>query len=162
MPRSVLSMVSIPIIAAPERPKCMRHNIHGPWIVDGVDFHSCLILNYMNITSTLSHLTIDSCRFLESLSSRNYLPVLLVSIFLLNSSQPCGKKQLVIVLSTSNIIYWDEQRWMFYSSSCLLMDSLAQEGRSSIILPNICFSIPICLWMAEPDGFHCPGIYTFI
>ena len=114
MPCSVLSMVSIPIIAAPERPRCMRHNIHGPWIVDGVYFHSCLILSYGNITSTLSHFTVDSCRFLESLSSGNYLPVLLVSIFLLNSSQLANhaveneQKQLVIMSSTSNIIYWDE------------------------------------------------------
>jgi len=107
-------MVSIPIIAAPERPQCMRHNIHGPWVVDGVDFHSCLILSYVNITSTLSHFTVDSCRFLESLSSRSYLPVLLVSIFLLNSSQLANhaveneQKQLVIMSSTSNTIYWDE------------------------------------------------------
>ena len=68
----------------------------------------------MNITSTLSHFTVDSCRFLESLSSRNYLSVLLVSIVLLNSSQLANhavenkQKQLVIMLSTSNIIYWDK------------------------------------------------------
>jgi len=68
----------------------------------------------VNITSTLSYFTVDSCRFLESLSSRNYLSVLLVSIFLLNSSQLANhavenkQKQLVIMLSTSNIIYWDK------------------------------------------------------
>jgi len=29
-PCSILSMVFLPIIAAPERPRCMRHKIHGP------------------------------------------------------------------------------------------------------------------------------------
>jgi len=47
----------------------------------------CLILNYVNMNSTLSHFTVDSSRFLESLSSRNYLPVLLVSIISLSSPQ---------------------------------------------------------------------------
>jgi len=36
----------------------------------------CLILNYVNMNITLSHFTVDSSRFLESLSSSNYLPVL--------------------------------------------------------------------------------------
>jgi len=35
----------------------------------------CLILNYVNMNSALSHFTVDSSRFLESLSLRNYLPV---------------------------------------------------------------------------------------
>jgi len=30
--------------AAPHRPTCVRHDIHGPWIVGGVDLHSCFIL----------------------------------------------------------------------------------------------------------------------
>ena len=47
----------------------------------------CLILNYMNINSTLFYFTVDSSKFLESLSSRNYLPVLLVSIISLSSPQ---------------------------------------------------------------------------
>jgi len=41
----------------------------------------------MDITSTLSHFTVDLSRFLESLSSRNYLPFLLVSTVSLNSPQ---------------------------------------------------------------------------
>jgi len=126
-------MVSIPIIAAPERPQCMRHNIHGPWVVDGVDFHSCLILSYMNITSTLSHFTVDLSIFLKSLSSRNYLPVLLVSIFV-NSSQLANhvvenkQKQLVIMSSTSDILRntysaWHKVMWttkVFYFWSIVL------------------------------------------
>jgi len=47
----------------------------------------CLILNYVNMNSTLSHFTVNSSRFLESLSSRNYLSVLLVSIILLSLPQ---------------------------------------------------------------------------
>jgi len=46
-----------------------------------------LVVFYMNTTSTLSHFTVDLCRFLKSLSSRNYLLVLFISIFMLNSSQ---------------------------------------------------------------------------
>jgi len=152
---------------APQRSRCEGHNIQGPGIVNGVYFHSCCILNYMNITNPLSHLTVDSCRFLESLSSKNYLPVWLVSIFLLDSSQFTNhvvenrQKQLVMS-STSNIIYWDEQCRILYPSSCLFMNSFAQGGRSSITSPNICFTIPIGLWMAEPDGFYCAGIYNFV
>jgi len=57
MSRLILSMVFIPVTAAPQRPRCMRHNIHGPWIVDGVDFHSLFILNYVNVSNadSLSH-----------------------------------------------------------------------------------------------------------
>ena len=47
---SILSMIVLPMTAAPQRPRCMRHNIHRPWIVNGVDFHSCWILK--NIIST--------------------------------------------------------------------------------------------------------------
>ena len=55
MSRLILSMAFIPVTAAPQRR--MRHNIHGPWIVDGVDFHSLFILNYVNVTNadSLSH-----------------------------------------------------------------------------------------------------------
>ena len=122
-----LSMVFLPIIAAPERPRCMRHKIHGPRVVDGVEFHSCFILNYVNITSTLYHFIADSCRFFNPLSFRNYLPVLLVSIISLMSSQLTihvvedKQKKMVIMTSTFNIIYLDDQRRMLYPSSCLFM-----------------------------------------
>ena len=117
----------LPIVAAPERPWCMRHKIHGPRVVDGVEFHSCFILNYVNITSTLYHFIADSCRFFNPLSFRNYLPVLLVSIISLMSSQLTihvvedKQKKMVIMTSTFNIIYLDDQRRMLYPSSCLFM-----------------------------------------
>ena len=66
------------------------YSIHGPWIVDGVDLHSCFILEYMN---ALSHFTVDWSRFLESLLSRimlyawSDLSVLLVSIVSIHSWQ---------------------------------------------------------------------------
>ena len=47
----------------------------------------CLILNYVNMNSTLSYFTVDSSRFLELLSLRNYLSVLLVLIILLSLPQ---------------------------------------------------------------------------
>ena len=71
----------------------MRHNIHSLWIVDDVDYHACFISNDGNTTSALSHLTVDSNRSLESLSSVTMsctlsdLHVLLVSTVLLDSSQ---------------------------------------------------------------------------
>ena len=63
---------------------------------------------------------------------------------------------------TSNIVYWDEWHQMFYPSSCLFMDFFTQGGSSSITPRNICFIIPIGLWVTEPEGFHCPEIYTFV
>jgi len=154
----VLSMILIPMTPAPQRSRCVRHNIHGPWIVDSVYFRSCFILNYVNITSTLSHFTVDSSRFLDPLTSRNYLPVLLVSIVLLNSSQLAN--HVVEDEYTYNIIYWDEQHQMLYSWSCLFMYFFTQG--SSITLRDICFSVPIGLQMTEPEWFHCAGIYTFV
>jgi len=65
-----LSIVFVPMNTAPQRPRCTRHNVHGPWVVDGINFHWCFILNNVNITSTLSD-----------------LPILLVSTVLLDSSQ---------------------------------------------------------------------------
>jgi len=32
--------------AVPQRTRYARHSIYGPWTVDGVDSHSCFILNY--------------------------------------------------------------------------------------------------------------------
>jgi len=40
--------------AAPHRPRCVRHNIHGPCIVDDAYSYSCLTLKYMDIASALS------------------------------------------------------------------------------------------------------------
>jgi len=45
----------------PQRPRCVRHNIHGPWIVDDVDFYSCFILNYTDIISALSRFIGINC-----------------------------------------------------------------------------------------------------
>ena len=155
-------------IVAPERPQCMRHTIHGSWVVNGTDFHSCFILNYVNISSTLYHFIIDSGRYLKPLSFRNHLLVLLVSIILLMSSQLIThvvenkQKKTVIMTSTLNIIYWDEKCRMLYPSSFLFMYFFTHEGSSSITSKNICFSIHIGLWMIEPECLHCAVIYTFI
>ena len=164
MPHSILSMFFLPIITASERSQCMRHNIYGPWIVDGVDFNSCFILNYMNITSTLYHFTIDLCRFLKSLSSGNTLSVLLVSVVLLNISQPTTHvvEDEQKKFGYYDIIYWYEQHQILYPSSHLFMYFFTHEGSSSIISQNICFSAPVGFWMTGPECLHCAGIYTFV
>jgi len=93
MSRSIPLNGFLPMTAVPQRPRWVRHNIFSTWIVDGADLYSCLILNYMNIISALFHFTIDSSRFLESLSSSitlctSYdLAVLLVSIVSIHSLQ---------------------------------------------------------------------------
>ena len=85
-------------------------------IVDDVGFHSCCILNYVNITNAWSHFTVDSSRFLESLSSRimpstSYnLTVLLVSIVSIHSSQFDNhvvedEQTMISTQYTSNIVY---------------------------------------------------------
>jgi len=50
----------------------------------------------------------------------------------------------------------------FYPSSCLLMYFFTYGGSSSVISRNISFSIPSGLWMTEPEGFQCAGIYAFV
>jgi len=150
---------------APQRSRCEGHNIQGPGIVNGVYFHSCCILNYMNITNPLSHLTVDSCRFLESLSSKNYLPVWLVSIFLLDSSQFTNhvvenrQKQLVMS-STSNIIYWDEQCRILYPSSCLFMNSLREVGPLSPRQISASLSLLVSEWRNLMDSIVLESIIS--
>ena len=51
----------LPITAIQQRPRCVRYNIHGPWIVDDVDFYSSLILNYTDIISALSRFIVFNC-----------------------------------------------------------------------------------------------------
>jgi len=87
-------------------------------------------LNYINIISALFQFTINSRRFFESLSSSitlctSYdLAVLFVSIVSIHSLQLVNhvvgnEQKKVIISSTSDIIYWDEQHQMSYLSIIL-------------------------------------------
>jgi len=120
--------IFLSMTATPQRQRFVRHNIHGPWIIDGIDFYSSFILNYMNITIFF---TIDSIRFLESLPSRTSsdVSILLVSAFSLNSSQ------------LANLVVEDEQtkKW----SLCHLRPTLSTGMNVlSIILPPYVFLHP--------------------
>jgi len=86
--------------AAPQRTRC---ETQYPWIIDGVDFHSCFILNYVNITSTFSDLSI-----------------LLVSINSTHSSQLTNHlgNEHTRKVTMSNIIYWDEHSIHHLASLC--------------------------------------------
>jgi len=87
--------------AAPQRTRC---ETQYPWIVDGVDFHFCFILNYVNITSTFSDLSI-----------------LLVSMNSTHSSQLTNHlgNEHTKKVTTPNIIYWDECSIHHLASSCI-------------------------------------------
>ena len=134
-----------------------------PWPIGRWWCRFPFLLCSQTITSVSS---VHSSRFLELLSSRNHLPVSWVWTVLLNSLQLTAhamgneQKKIVIMSSSSNIIYQDEQHQIFYPSSCLFMYFLTQGHSSSITSRDNCFTVPIGLCMTEPEGFDCAGIYT--
>jgi len=73
------------------------------------------------------------------------LPILLASTVSLNLLQFVNHgRQRDKTMSIVNTISWDQGRQLRF---------FIQGGSSSISSRNICFTIPIGLWMTEPEGF---------
>ena len=101
-----------------------------------VAYISILVLYSTTWIQLVHYFTVDLCRFLESLSFRNYFPVLLVSIFLLNS------------LQLANHVVGDErkQQCHLHLSSSTGMNS----AKSVHHLASSCISSPTKLVLLSP------------
>jgi len=164
MSRSIPLNGLLPMTAVPQRPRRVSH-IYNPWIVDGLDLYSCLILNYMNIISSsfywleqIPWVIVIQYHVVRLVWSRRCVCINSLDPFITTCEGKWIEKK-VIISFTSNIICWDKQHQMSYPSSCLFMYLFTHRDNSSIASQDICFSIPIGFCMTEPDRFH---YYTFV